>query len=195
MYLTSTFISVFNSPRGKILASGGGDTTVRFWDVNTCLPIYCGKEHTQPVLSTMWSPDGKLFVSGDQGGNVLIWDPFKKKTATQIVPVEKDNDEPKEDTATSNKNPKQPSTSSPSLLVGRIKAHSKHITSMAFEPMHRIHHLRLSNIGIKYSCERFVTASKDGLAKIWNVRTKQCEATLSGHLEGIECVKWYVCLF
>ena len=26
--------------------------------------------------------------------------------------------------------------------------------------------------------------------KIWNVRTKRCEATLSGHLDSVESVKW-----
>lgn len=184
-----------HSPRGKILASGGGDTTVRFWDVNTCLPIYCGKEHTQPVLSTLWSPDGKWFVSADQGGNVLLWDPFKKKglngSMEQEVVGSKGEERASTFTTTSSSSQKVSSSSNTtSLLVGKIKAHTKHITSMAFEPMHRVHHLRLTNNGQKYSCERFVTASKDGLAKIWNIRTKQCEATLSGHLEGIECVKW-----
>ncbi len=61
-----------------------------------------------------------------------------------------------------------------------MKAHTKWITSMAWEPMHR-------NNG---KAERLVTASKDGLAKIWNVRTRKCEATLAGHLDSIECVKW-----
>jgi len=40
------------------------------------------------------------------------------------------------------------------------------------------------------ACERLVTASKDALCKIWNVRTRQCLATLAGHLDCVECVKW-----
>lgn len=38
------------------------DTTVRFWDVNTNLPKFTGREHKNHVLCTAWSPDGKLFV-------------------------------------------------------------------------------------------------------------------------------------
>lgn len=57
---------------------------------------------------------------------------------------------------------------------------------MAWEPMHR------SKGG---ACERLVTVGKDGLGKIWNVRTGRCEATLAGHLDSVECVKWYVGYF
>jgi ribosome assembly protein 4 len=131
----------------------------------------------------MWSPDGRWFVSGDQGGMVLIWDPYKKKVSSAT------NDKSSEDPATSSDRQRSKNPVAHSLLVSKIKAHSKHITSMAFEPMHRIYHLHR---GEKKVCERFVTASKDGIAKIWNVRTRQCEATLSGHLDGIECVKWFV---
>jgi len=65
--------------------------------------------------------------------------------------------------------------------MGSIKAHTKWITGMAWEPMH-------SSGGGK--CERMVTSSKDSYAKIWNVRTKRCEATLQGHMDSIESVKW-----
>ena len=39
-------------------------------------------------------------------------------------------------------------------------------------------------------CERFATSSRDGLAKVWNARTRRCEATLAGHLDSVEAVKW-----
>eukprot|EP00549_Striatella_unipunctata_P002305 CAMPEP_0118692082 /NCGR_PEP_ID=MMETSP0800-20121206/11059_1 /TAXON_ID=210618 ORGANISM="Striatella unipunctata, Strain CCMP2910" /NCGR_SAMPLE_ID=MMETSP0800 /ASSEMBLY_ACC=CAM_ASM_000638 /LENGTH=287 /DNA_ID=CAMNT_0006589975 /DNA_START=97 /DNA_END=957 /DNA_ORIENTATION=- len=51
---------------------------------------------------------------------------------------------------------------------------------MAWEPMHR------SN----GSCERMATASKDGLVKVWNTRTRACIVTCSGHTDSVECVKW-----
>lgn len=67
------------------------------------------------------------------------------------------------------------------VASGSIKAHTKWITGMAWEPMHT------SPDG---KCERLITTSKDSHAKIWNVRTKRVEATLSGHLDSIESVKW-----
>lgn len=141
---TEAILHVSYSPDGKHLASGGGDTTVRFWDTNTNLPKHTCYGHKNHVLCTAWSPNGKRFASSDKNGVLITWDPT---------------------------NGSQLSTT---------KAHSKWITSIAWEPMHR-------NSG---KSERLVTASKDGLAKIWNVRTRKCEATLAGHLDSIECVKW-----
>jgi len=131
--------------QGRNLASGGGDTTVRFWDVNTSLPRHTCMGHRNHVLCTSWSPDGTKFASADKNGVVIIWDPSTGKATSTI------------------------------------KAHGKWITSMAWEPMH------LSANGV---CERLVTSSKDSHAKIWNVRSKTCLATLSSHADSIECVKW-----
>ncbi|KAL7444186.1 hypothetical protein ACHAXH_007095 [Discostella pseudostelligera] len=140
---TDAILHVSYSPDGQQLASGGGDATVRFWDVNTSTPRHTCHGHKDHVLCTAWSPDGKRFASGDKRGYLLIWDPMMKG----------------------------------------IKAHTKWITGLAWEPMH-------SSSTTRGVCERLVTSSKDSLAKIWNVRTKRCEATLSGHLDSIESVKW-----
>jgi len=142
---TEAILHVSYSPDGKHLASGGGDTTVRFWCVNTNLPKHTCLQHKNHVLSTAWSPDGKRFASADKNGVLILWDPVK------------------------------------GVALTTIKAHSKWITSMAWEPMHR------SKGG---ACERLVTVGKDGLGKIWNVRTGRCDATLAGHLDSVECVKW-----
>lgn len=79
--LLQAVIHVSFSPDGKRLASGGGDTTVRFWDVNTCLPAHTCKGHRDHVLCTAWSPDGKRFASADKKGEIRLWDP---KTGKQV---------------------------------------------------------------------------------------------------------------
>lgn len=68
-------ISVAFSPTGKYLASGSGDTTVRFWDLSTETPHFTCKGHRHWVLSISWSPDGKKLASGCKNGQVLLWDP------------------------------------------------------------------------------------------------------------------------
>jgi len=144
---TEAILHVSYSPNGKHLASGGGDTTVRFWDVNTNLPKFTCQGHKNHVLCTAWSPDGKRFASADLNGVMILWDPSTGKA------------------------------------VGTpIKAHSKWITSIAWEPLH----LSSPSKG----CERLVTSSKDSLLKVWNVKTRQCIATLSGHTDSVECAKW-----
>lgn len=74
-------ISVSFSPDGKHLASGSGDTTVRFWDVDTQTPYKTCKAHKNWVLCIAWAPDCKKLASGCKDGVVIIWDP---KNGTQI---------------------------------------------------------------------------------------------------------------
>lgn len=61
------------SPDGKILASGAGDGTVKFWDVGTGTQIGC------PLLGNgswvrclAFSPDGTTLAAGHQDGQVRI---------------------------------------------------------------------------------------------------------------------------
>lgn len=81
---TEAVIHVSFSPDGRRLASGGGDTTVRFWDTGTCLPHHTCTGHRNHVLCTAWSPDGARFASGDRNGEIRLWDP---KTGKQVGDV------------------------------------------------------------------------------------------------------------
>ncbi|MCO5581229.1 hypothetical protein L7F22_035107 [Adiantum nelumboides] len=72
---TEAVLSVSFSPDGQQLASGSGDATVRFWDLNTQTPLHTCKGHTNWVLCIAWSPDGKHLVSGDKDGHIILWDP------------------------------------------------------------------------------------------------------------------------
>ena len=70
---TEAILHVSYSPDGKQLASGGGDFTVRFWDVYTSTPRKTCVGHKNHVLCTSWSPDGQRFASADKNGMVLLW--------------------------------------------------------------------------------------------------------------------------
>jgi ribosome assembly protein 4 len=72
---TDAVLYVSFSPDGLKLASGGGDLTVRFWDVGTSMPLHVCSGHKHHVLCTAWSPDNKIFVSADRSGALLAWDP------------------------------------------------------------------------------------------------------------------------
>ncbi|KAJ8880372.1 hypothetical protein PR048_016841 [Dryococelus australis] len=72
-------ISVSFSPDGQHLASGSGDTTVRFWDVHTQTPHHVCRGHTHWVLCIAWAPCGNRLASGCKNGAVLVWDPHTGK--------------------------------------------------------------------------------------------------------------------
>mmetsp|Transcript_31451 Transcript_31451/g.92222 ORF Transcript_31451/g.92222 Transcript_31451/m.92222 type:complete len:563 (+) Transcript_31451:77-1765(+) len=81
---TEAILHVTYSPDGRHLASGGGDTTVRFWDVNTATPRHTCTAHKDHVLCTAWSPDGKRFASADKRGVLILWDPKTGKALSTI---------------------------------------------------------------------------------------------------------------
>jgi WD40 repeat protein len=64
------------SPDGRILASGGYDSSVILWDpqrgqrIGEPLKIPGGSG----VNSVAFSPDGRILVSGGDDGSVILWD-------------------------------------------------------------------------------------------------------------------------
>ena len=60
-----------------------------------------------------------------------------------------------------------------------LKGHKKWVTSLACEPLH-----------LDPSCQRLASSSKDHTVRIWDISTGRMLATISGHSDSVECVKW-----
>ena len=67
------------SPDGKQLASGGGDTTIRFWNTSSLLPYHTCTGHRNHILAVAWAPDGSVFVAADKSGDIRVWEPLTGK--------------------------------------------------------------------------------------------------------------------
>ncbi|CAM6099341.1 unnamed protein product [Calypogeia fissa] len=76
---SEALLCVAFSPDSQQLASGSGDTSVRFWDIHTQTPVTSGTGHKNWVLCISWSPDGKQLISASKDGEIRLWDPSTGK--------------------------------------------------------------------------------------------------------------------
>ena len=67
-------MSLSFSSDGALLASGGGDNTIKLWDVDAQQEIAALRGHTDSVRSVAFSPDGALLASGSFDHTILLWD-------------------------------------------------------------------------------------------------------------------------
>jgi WD40 repeat protein len=76
----TTVRSLAMSPDGKLLAGGGENGVVQFWDTTTGKPAARLTGHGDYVLALAFSADGKLLASGGYNNQVILWEmPAGKK--------------------------------------------------------------------------------------------------------------------
>src|SRR5207244_12292716 len=79
------------SPDGKLLATAGGEGTVRLWNpatgqaVGAPLPAPTGPGLA--VTAVAFSRDGKLLASGDSHGTVRLWNPATRQAVGAPLPA------------------------------------------------------------------------------------------------------------
>jgi hypothetical protein len=61
------------SPDGQMLASAGGDLTVRLWNLTTRREVACLKGHTDSIWALSFAPDGKTVATCSRDGTVKLW--------------------------------------------------------------------------------------------------------------------------
>ena len=163
---SDSILTVQFSPDGNLLCSGGGDATLRFWDMETDTPIDSKNKnkneeneenededeedtqlHSAWILCIVFSPDGSILATGDVEGYFGIWDAVNYK-------------------------PKISKTT---------KAHKKWITSISFKPLH----LYKDN-----EVTKFVSTGKDGYLKLWNGTTGKIILSTLGHGQSITKTIW-----
>jgi WD40 repeat protein/serine/threonine protein kinase len=164
------------SPDGQWLAWGGGDGTMKVWDVTTGQEGRTPKGHAKMVWSLAFSPDGKRLASCSwEDGTVKLWD---ARTGEELFT----RNEPAFHLAYS-PDGKQLATvadgqtirlwdASTGQEVLALKGHTASIWRLAYSP----------------DGKRLASASEDGTLKVWGVSTGQEIVTHKGHTAPVGSV-------
>lgn len=155
----------------------------RIRPVNRCSATIAG--HTEAVLSVAFSPDSRQLASGSGDTNVRLWDLNTQtplftcaghKNWVLYVAWSADGNHLVSGSKTGELLLWDPKTGK--QLGNPLKGHKKWITGISWEPVH-----------LNAPCRRFVSSSKDGDARIWDVILRK-SIVLAGHTLAVTCVKW-----
>ena len=143
--------------------------------------------HGQPVVSALFSPDGRHLASGSGDKTVRFWD-LTTETPHHVCSGHRDYVlalawSPDGKLLASGDKSGQVMVWDPVTGKQRGRAligHKQWVTSLAWEPLH------LGN-GVS---RRLVSSSKDGDLRVWDIISGQCLRSMTGHSASVTCVRW-----
>ncbi|WFD41842.1 ribosome assembly [Malassezia psittaci] len=172
------------SPTGQLLATGAGDKTCRIWDMDTETPLHTLTGHTGWVLCAEWEPRERKLATGSMDGQIYIWDALDTRItgrkawgARSGKQIDEERAERGETGRMSVAERRAARHASPPGHL--LRGHTKWITSLSWEPVHR-----------NARAPRLASSSKDGTVRIWNVERRQVDFVLGGHTASVNMVRW-----
>ncbi|KOS15013.1 rsa4-wd-repeat protein involved in ribosome biogenesis [Malassezia pachydermatis] len=176
------------SPSGQLLATGAGDKVCRLWDMDTETPMHTLQGHDGWVLCVEWEPRERKLATGGMDGQVWIWDAL-----TPPLPGRRGwGSRSSEQVEAEQQSAQAPGSAPQKMTVAQrraarhaaprghmLRGHTKWITSLSWEPIHR-----------DARSPRLASSSKDGTVRVWNVDARQVDFVLGGHTASVNAVRW-----
>ena len=157
------------TPDGSLIATGGGDNTVKVWDANKRTELTVLTVKGWP-LALAFTPDGKSLLTTAFSGGILYWDRVtgqvrfldKPGSAADAVAVSPDG---KLAAWESSRTSLRLWDLAANQSVAQLQGHSGHIWALAFSPDGKF----------------LASGSDDHTVRIWEVASAKQVAVLEGH--------------
>jgi WD40 repeat protein len=165
-------------PEGQVLASGGGDHTVRLWSLPGGMALQTLKGHTNQVNCVAISPDGRILVSGGKDHTVRLWD-LPEGTTVKKLKGFADNvrcltisPDGRILASGSNDHTIRLWSLPDGTALHTLEGHTQSITCLAISPDGRI----------------LVSGSDDHTIRLWSLPDGAALHPLIGHTAGVSCL-------